>query len=377
MVQLGTCMPFDQVPTMFCFFTGVTVNEDTVRRLTERAGEALVALETTEAATIARNLPPPPAGPAVQQVSVDGAMVPVTGGDWVEVRTVAIGTVERYLDANGESAARSRNISYFSRYATAEVFSQLAIVATHRRGTETAGTVCGVMDGAGWLQSFLDLHRPGTRSRVSVRILDFPHAVEYLSRAAQAVFGAGTDVTTAWLEQQAHALKHEDAAAVIQAVHDLPATTTEAQEVRDRAVHYLQARREQIRYADFRALGYPIGSGMVESANKLVIEARLKGSRVPACGCHWKREHISPMAALRCAWCSRTWEEAWPQIWREMRRQTAARKRERHLARRPPPPDLEPVLHLAAEPAVPLQPILPRERLMVDGKPTWNHPWRW
>ncbi len=35
---------------------------------------------------------------------------------------------------------------------------------------------------------------------------------------------------------------------------------------------------EQMRYAAFRARGLPIGSGVVESANKLVVEARLKGA---------------------------------------------------------------------------------------------------
>ncbi len=49
----------------------------------------------------------------------------------------------------------------------------------------------------------------------------------------------------------------------------------------------LTARWDAIQYARFQALGYPIGSGAVESANKLVVEARLKGS-----GLHWAREHI-------------------------------------------------------------------------------------
>ena len=45
---------------------------------------------------------------------------------------------------------------------------------------------------------------------------------------------------------------------------------------------YLEKRRDQIRYVEFQAQGYPIGGGVVEarlkveSANKLVVEARLK-----------------------------------------------------------------------------------------------------
>jgi hypothetical protein len=55
--------------------------------------------------------------------------------------------------------------------------------------------------------------------------------------------------------------------------------------------------------------GYPIGSGMVESGNKLVAEVRHKGS-----GMHWHRTHVNPMLALRTATCSGTWEASWPAI---------------------------------------------------------------
>ena len=367
MVRLGTCLPFAQVPAMFHFFTGVQVNADTVRRLTEQAGAALVTIETAEAERIEQEAPAPPQGPAIQQLSVDGAMVPVLKGEWVEVRTAAIGTVEQEIDAEGEPGARSHEVSYFSRYTDAKTFAQLAIIATHRRGTETAGTVCSVQDGAGWLQAFCDVHRPD-----AVRILDFPHAVEYLAMAAHAVFGAGTEAATTWLKEQAHDIKHEDAADVLQAIRDLPATTEEAQAVQEKVLHYLEERQEQIRYAAFREQGYPIGSGMVESANKLVIEARLKGS-----GMHWARSHVSPMAALRSMWCSTTWEEVWPQIAHEVRRQAVAAKLARHQARHPPvPPPAPASAPLPSDPEPQRKPILPRHRCMENGKPTKHHPWR-
>ena len=40
------------------------------------------------------------------------------------------------------------------------------------------------MDGAEWLQRFVDLHAPD-----AVRILDFPHAAQRLAPIAQAVWG--------------------------------------------------------------------------------------------------------------------------------------------------------------------------------------------
>jgi hypothetical protein len=45
-----------------------------------------------------------------------------------------------------------------------------------------------------------------------------------------------------------------------------------------------------MQYPHYQSQHWPIGSGMVESANKLVVEARLKGA-----GMHWKRENVDPM----------------------------------------------------------------------------------
>src|SRR5205814_9274405 len=106
-----------------------------------------------------RELPPPPTGPAVLQLSVDGAMVPLRGkGEWAEVKTMAIGTVQpARTTAAGEREVPVTELSYFSRLADHETFARLATVETHRRGVETAGTVCGVVDGSAWCQSCLDL----------------------------------------------------------------------------------------------------------------------------------------------------------------------------------------------------------------------------
>ncbi len=86
----------------------------------------------------------------------------------------------------------------------------------------------------------------------------------------------------------------------------------------------------QMEYARFREAGWPIGSGSGESANKLVVEARLKGA-----GMHWEKKNVNPMLALRNAFCNARWEEVWGQIEGEQRRQMQVRRQERHKQRRP------------------------------------------
>jgi hypothetical protein len=43
--------------------------------------------------TLEREVPVAPQGPAVQLLSVDGAMVPLVVGEWAEVKTLALGVV--------------------------------------------------------------------------------------------------------------------------------------------------------------------------------------------------------------------------------------------------------------------------------------------
>jgi hypothetical protein len=365
--RLGTWMPFERVPEGLAFFTQVGIGEETARRLTEAAGAALVAVEAAELEGIVAECRPPQEGPAVQQVSADGAMVPLVHGEWAEVKTLAIGTVGTRRDREGHEVPGTRAVSYLSCLADADQFIARAELETWRRGTRRAGVVCAVADGAPWIQRVWDWRCPK-----AVRILDFPHAAEHLSWAAHAALGAGTAAVSAWLGKQLHDLKHHDPDSVLAALRALATETTEpaAQETCREVLGYLEARRPQVAYATFQAQGYPIGSGMVESANKLVVEARLKGA-----GMHWARPNVNPMVALRATACSDRWAAHWPRIWTELRRQQRGRRRCRRQARQPAVSQTSP-----APPPSPVPPTptarMQRKGLVKDGRPTAEHPWR-
>ncbi len=371
-VLLGTVAPFERVPLMMSRLLRVPVSVETARRLTEGVGRAQEQREDAEAERVRATLPMPAAGPAVQQLSLDGAMVPLVGGVWAEVKTLALGEVERTTAADGSVRIATTELSYFSRLTDADTFRELARGELHRRGTAAATVVCAVQDGAEWQQRFVDHHRPD-----AVRILDFPHALEHLGTAGRAVFGAGTAAFSEWLGVQAHTLKHGDPDGVLRALRTLDlaaAVDPEAARHRAEALAYFEKRRAQIAYADFRQQGYPIGSGAVESANKLVVEARLKGS-----GMRWGRASVSPMVCLRDLLCSNRWTTEWPAIWRA--HLAASRRRPRRTiasssaapATPPPPP---PALSDAPpQPALP-PPTPPTPPRVVGGRPTADHPWQ-
>lgn len=324
LVRLGTWMPFGRAAEMLADFTAVVVSEPTARRQTEEAGAAYVVIQTAEVERLEKELPPSPPGPEKQLLSVDGAMVPLVHGEWAEVKTVAIGVIEEPVLENGEWVVHTRELSYFSRLAAAETFARLALVETHRRGVERAGQVAAVSDGAAWEQGFTDFHRADAE-----RILDFTHGKDYIKGMGEVVWGEGSAEVKEWLPGILHRLKHDGPAEVLAELTALTQAHPGLPLLADNLA-YLKKREGHMQYPSYQAQGLPIGSGAIESGNKLVIEARLKGA-----GMHWARQQVNPMAALRDVVCSDRWAEAWPQIADYLRREAAQRRfslQEKHRA---------------------------------------------
>jgi hypothetical protein len=412
-VRLGTWMPFESVTKGIEYFLKVNVSEPTARRKTEAAGEAYVEVQTAKVEALEARPPESPKdepkGPAVQLLSVDGAMVPLVGKRWSEVKTLVIGRVGEPKLRGGELEVHTEELSYFSRMTDHATFGRLATVETYRRGTPTATVVCAVNDGAGWEQGFVDLQRPD-----AVRILDFGHSAEHLAEVSQALYGIGTLEAQAWLKAECHELRHGDSEKVLGdlralidgsvGIADIPADpvvpvgqpaglSPEVREVVRANLEYFEKRKEQIRYSEFERLGYPIGSGAVESGNKLVVEARLKGS-----GMHWADQNVDPMVALRTVACSDRWEEAWPEITDRLRAQVRdgalARRARRKAAKTQlvetavpvtvtPEPSEPPRLAPATVRVAPPKPSASQPTDQAEPgisanprRPAANHPWR-
>ena len=371
-VRMGTWMPFGRAAQELEHLLGVQVSEASVRRLSERAGASYVSVQEEEVERLERELPTAPLGPQLQLLSVDGAMVPLLNKQWTEVKTLAVGEVSQALNRNGERVIRTKELSYFSRCSEASVFARQALCETHRRGVESAKKVSAVADGADWVQGFIDYHRVD-----AIRILDFPHAAEHLAEAGRASFGEQSKQFPVWLDKQRHELRHGSSEKVFSSLSRLKAKDEASRDVIRQQVGYFEKRREMIRYAEFEQAGYPIGSGSVESANKLVVEARLKQA-----GMHWAPNHVNPMVALRNVACNDRWEEAWPQIVAHQRQVRQEKKLQDHplptatrvisevTARQLPPP--ESVSPTVASVEQEHRKATPKQKY----RPPANHPWR-
>jgi hypothetical protein len=317
LVRLSTWMPYESARELLEELLGVQVSRATARRVTLHAGEAALAVCEAEVEELKQEAPQASVGADKQAMSGDGAFVHLVGGEWVEVKTLAIGEVTR----NRRGEVCTQHLTYFSRLSDATRFTEATLLETHRRGLERATEVCAVQDGAEWLQGLTDYHRAD-----AVRILDFAHASEYINDIGQAVQAAGGRLPSRWFQSVLHQLKHQGPARVLRHLSWLAARYPSS--LMQEKLTYLQKRETHMQYPMYQEAGWPIGSGIVESANKLVVEARLKGA-----GMRWGRQNVNAMLVLRNGVCNHEWKQTWEasvahrQALRAQRRQATSQQR--------------------------------------------------
>jgi hypothetical protein len=165
-------------------------------------------------------------------------------------------------------------------------------------------------DGAQWNWEFFATPYPA-----AVWVLDFYHAATHLHAAAEAIFGPGSGAE-AYYDCWRTTLRDEEGgvARLLRSLlyyRNRAALSAPAQHTLDAELHYFRQHVELMQYADFRAAGLPIGSGVTEAGCKELIKARFCRS-----GMRWKRASGAPILQLRAIKLSQHWDSFWSKVMR-------------------------------------------------------------
>ena len=147
-------------------------------------------------------------------------------------------------------------------------------------------------DGAVWIWNLVTQYYPH-----AIQIVDWYHAEEHLESVAVAAFSTLSE-RALWLEATTQSLWDGQVEDVISACQNLAHACLKAQQ----AVTYFTNNIERMRYDKFRAAGYMIGSGTIESGCKQIVTQRLK---LP--GAQWEVIGAVQTAKARAAWLSGLW----------------------------------------------------------------------
>jgi hypothetical protein len=315
MVKLGTEIPsYRRAVENFAELTKVGVSKSMLGEMVKTYGGQIVVLQQAEAeamvkapikdeVVVPRQQPQPDS--EVMAVSMDGAMVNIRGEGWKEVKTVSISAVEAVRDEqSGQIEVQLTQHSYRSGLWDAKTFAKQQWAEGCRRGLERARQIVSVNDGALWIWLIVQMCWAPC-----VEILDWWHAVEKLWQAAAALFDEDDPAANSWMERQKSYLWHSQLREVIGSIRQLRPRGQPLPEKARAAVGYIFNNRWRMRYKQFRQAGYPIGSGTVESACKLVVQERMKQA-----GMRWSRDGAQAMLALRSVLLSERWDETWDSL---------------------------------------------------------------
>jgi hypothetical protein len=175
-------------------------------------------------------------------------------------------------------------------------------------------TDAGDTETAYYRQVLRRLRHPLTGQRLSWQwVVDYYHAAGRLWTMAEALFGAGPRAGR-WVRKMRRLLLTPGG--VGRVLHSAAALRSRRPLGRKAggafrtAYRYLQARRGHLRYADYRRLGLPIGSGVTEAACKTVFTQRLKCS-----GMRWQKAGAQTILKLRVLLLSGVWPAVHERLW--------------------------------------------------------------
>jgi len=198
---------------------------------------------------------------------------------------------------HGKWSIQAQDITYYADIAQADEFGQLLWATGVQRDAHLARELIFLGDGARWIWDLVSLHFPH-----AIQIVDWFHACEYLAPVAKLAF-TDKHKQKHWIEQVKTALWDGQLDDVIAACtqHVDPQREDDPAQ---KAVTYYTNNRHRMDYPAYRANGYQIGSGTIESGVKQIATQRMK---VP--GARWELHNARLVAKARAAFLSGQWND--------------------------------------------------------------------
>lgn len=247
----------------------------------------------------------------IMAIGGDGVYVPFrpSGGkpegktQWKEVKVGIFARLGEKLTRNGKkvkSIVRKRVVAVLGEID--EFKTRMRLMAV-KEGAPDAEKVAWLSDGGtGYWGVFNEIF-----SKYAHGILDFYHSVQNVYKGVKEWLGEGSKKANEWFASARHKIRDGHVKSVSQELKDAlsaPGLSENAIKTLTNLIAYLDKHAEHMMYDQFKALGFPIGSGMVESTCKWLIQQRFKGV-----GMRWSEEGFNNLLHVRLAWVNETYHE--------------------------------------------------------------------
>jgi len=238
-------------------------------------------------------------------VSMDGTMIHIRTEGWKELKVgcvYEIGTrLERDPQTQEEMPLGSAcNNTYVAHLGGPEVFGRQIWAEARQRSWMEVEDSQAIGDGAAWIWNLVSEH-----FYASHQLVDWFHASQHLADVAQILYGEGTRKSRTWYRRWRDQLYQGHVRKLIRALKRQAALHPEKSEAISQQSGYFQKNIKRMNYLEMRMEGYPIGSGMVESA------AKQYKSRFCGPGMRWSRIGAERLIPVRSAILSKRFDKIW------------------------------------------------------------------
>lgn len=264
-------------------------SENLMRRVVERVGVLCEQATPLQLQKACRPMTEEPA--AWLTVAPDGSMVCTRETAWKEAKVAVVARGDSSSNATRTGPLQAR---YVARVAGQDAFREQLRAALAAERADEVTKVAWVGDGAPENWTLADELCP-----LAVQVLDLPHAVQHAMDCAKVMLGEQDSSLPLWERRVQQLL---DDVSPDQLIRELVECISETENVEqlealDDLVRYYRTNERRMRYAEFRQMGIPVGSGIVESAHKHVLQVRMKRA-----GQRWSLRRADRMARLRAAY---------------------------------------------------------------------------
>jgi hypothetical protein len=311
----GALASFELAEEAFSRVGQVSMSDSTIWRRVEKWGEKFRELEreaqeaANRLAQIGEVVAPQSKSAARMGVGMDGAMIHIRQEGWKELKVGCVFDIEVRPTFDKETKewleqGHARNNSYLAHLGGAEKFGEMMWAAAKQRGWEHCYETQSIGDGAPWIWNLSGLHFYDSQ-----QTLDYYHAIDHLSTAANLLYPTKPDAAQRWFNKSETLLfqGHADQIATTLALA-ADGKTQRHKDLRTEA-DYFHKHKRRMQYLELREEGYPIGSGTVESEAKQ-FKARFCGP-----GMRWSRQGAERLLPIRAAIMSRQFDTLWPSVY--------------------------------------------------------------
>ena len=196
--------------------------------------------------------------------------------------------------SNGDKIITKKE--YVTYFGSVGEFKKLVFEAAARAGYGILKKVVVIGDGAQWIWNMCE-----ELFSDAVRILDYFHLSENTHGYAKALYPEDEVGKRIWVNTVLDLIKKDKVDEALEyisvtLIKNLPAGV-------GNVYNYIENNKDRIKYKTYKENGYYIGSGPIESGNKVVIQQRMKQS-----GMRWGVSGGQYIAALRAKYESNLWD---------------------------------------------------------------------